>query len=126
MLDALETFSKSSGPNKLKFATELSAGIILGVSTASLEIGAATNVASKFSNKVRNKTTTVTEVNRSISNFSAKLGNRLERLGYDEFNTNRIMDSIQKGEQVVIVGENMKRVNAVARMVENSGGKSVT
>ena len=51
---------------------------------------------------------------------------RLHRLGYDEANSARIMKAVEDGEQVVIVGENMKRVNAVSRMVDNAGGRSVT
>lgn len=54
------------------------------------------------------------------------MGTRLQRLGYDQANTTRIMNAIENGEQVVIVGENMKRVNAVSRMVEGAGGRSVT
>jgi len=51
---------------------------------------------------------------------------RLSRLGYDEANIARIMNAIENGEQVVIVGENMRRVGAVSRMVEKAGGRSVT
>lgn len=51
---------------------------------------------------------------------------RLRRLGYDEANTNRVIQSIQNGDQVVVVGENMKRVNAVAGMVDSAGGNSIT
>lgn len=54
------------------------------------------------------------------------MGRRLERLGYDQANTTRILDSIQNGEQVVIVGENMQRVNAVAIMVNKAGREAVT
>ena len=55
-----------------------------------------------------------------------KIRNRLQKLGYDDYNTERIMDSIKNGEKVVIVGENMKRVNAVANMVNKAGGRAVT
>ena len=51
---------------------------------------------------------------------------RLQRLGYDDVNTDRLLRSIENGEQVVIVGENMRRVNAVSRMVEEAGGAPVT
>ncbi len=54
------------------------------------------------------------------------MSSRLGRLGYDDANTTRIMQSIENGEQIVIVGENMKRVNAVASMVDKAGGQSVT
>ncbi|MEE9354006.1 MAG: hypothetical protein V3U75_00295 [Methylococcaceae bacterium] len=57
---------------------------------------------------------------------SETLGDHLRRLDYDTANNTRIMQSIENGEQVVIVGENMKRVNAIAKMVDNAGGKSVT
>jgi hypothetical protein len=49
-----------------------------------------------------------------------------QRLGYDDANTPRLIRSIEGGEQVVVVGENMKRVNAVSRMVEDAGGTPVT
>ncbi|MDH3599914.1 MAG: hypothetical protein OEU26_09795, partial [Candidatus Tectomicrobia bacterium] len=79
-----------------------------------------------------------TEVAESVPNSSAPqnvagavehagaMKTRLQRLGYDEANSARIMKEIENGEQVVIVGENMKRVKAVARMVDNAGGRSVT
>jgi RHS repeat-associated protein len=54
------------------------------------------------------------------------MNRRLERLGYDTNNANRILQSIQNGDQVVVVGENMDRVSAVARMVSNAGGQAVT
>ena len=50
----------------------------------------------------------------------------MQRLGYDKANASRIMRSIQNGEQVAVVGENMRRVNAVANMVNNAGGRAVT
>jgi len=61
-----------------------------------------------------------------VDNATAAMGKRLQRLGYDESNANRIMQSIANGEQVVVVGEKMSRVQAVARMVESAGGKAVT
>jgi hypothetical protein len=51
---------------------------------------------------------------------------RLQRLGYDDANTSRIIGAIGRGDQVVIVGENMRRVNAVSNMVNRAGGRSVT
>ena len=56
----------------------------------------------------------------------ANMAQRLERLGYDKANTARIIDAIERGEEVVVVGENMKRVKAVANMIDNAGGASVT
>jgi RHS repeat-associated protein len=55
-----------------------------------------------------------------------KMENRLQKLGYDNYNTKRIMNSIKNGDKIVIVGENMKRVNAIARMVNKAGGRAVT
>ena len=54
----------------------------------------------------------------------AQIENRLGRLGYDKVNQDRIVNSICNGDDIVIVGENMKRVNAVASMVNKAGGKS--
>ncbi len=54
------------------------------------------------------------------------MSRRLDRLGYDSANADRIIQSIQSGEQVVVVGENMRRVNAVANMVNDAGGRAVT
>jgi hypothetical protein len=62
----------------------------------------------------------------AVDNATAAMGKRLQRLGYDEANATRIMNSITNGEQVVIVGEKMSRVQAVARMVEGAGGEAVT
>jgi len=56
----------------------------------------------------------------------AVMGRRLERLGYDQANTSRILQSVKNGDQVVIVGENMRRVNAASNMVNNAGGRAVT
>jgi len=55
-----------------------------------------------------------------------KLTRRLQRLGYDNANAARIVNAATRGEQVVIVGENMRRVRAVARMVQRAGGRPVT
>jgi len=64
--------------------------------------------------------------NKLTSSSTDLINNRLRRLGYDDTNVNRIMKTIENGEKVVVVGENMKRVNVVARMVDNAGGQSVT
>jgi hypothetical protein len=61
-----------------------------------------------------------------VDNATAAMGKRLQRLGYDEANANRIMQAIANGEQVVVTGEKMSRVQAVARMVNSAGGKAVT
>jgi len=61
-----------------------------------------------------------------VDNATAAMGKRLQRLGYDEANATRIMNSIANGEQVAIVGENMSRVQAIARMVEKAGGTAQT
>jgi hypothetical protein len=50
----------------------------------------------------------------------------LQKLGYDEINTSRIVNTSENGDQIAIIGENMKRANAVARMVESAGGKSIS
>lgn len=68
----------------------------------------------------------VPSTSRSSLTPTEAMENRLTRLGYDHVNTARIMKSIENGERVVIVGENMKRVNALARMVDKADGKSVT
>ena len=57
---------------------------------------------------------------------AAAMETRLERLGYDQANTSRILQSIKNGDQVVVVGGNMGRVNAVSNMVNNAGGRAVT
>ncbi|MFN9752818.1 MAG: hypothetical protein ACK57U_15705, partial [Planctomycetota bacterium] len=62
----------------------------------------------------------------AVDSAIAAMGKRLQRLGYDEANATRIMNSIANGEQVVIVGEKMSRVQAVARMVKSAGGEAVT
>jgi len=54
------------------------------------------------------------------------LNKRLDRLGYDAATKKQIMNAVENGNPVVIVGENMKRVNAVANMVNKAGGKAVT
>lgn len=51
---------------------------------------------------------------------------RLQRLGYNEESQSKILLAIKNGEPVVIVGENMRRVAATARMIDKAGGKSVT
>lgn len=56
----------------------------------------------------------------------AKMRTRLNRLGYDDANATKIMNAIENGEQVVVVGENMRRVKAVSQMVERAGGRPVT
>lgn len=65
-------------------------------------------------------------VSGELTGNLATIGRRLERLGYDQNNTARILQAVERGDQVVVVGENMKRVTAVARMVENAGGEAVT
>ena len=63
---------------------------------------------------------------KELDDDLAAMGKRLERLGCDQANTNRILHSIQNGEQVVVVGENMRRVNAVSNMVNKAGGRAIT
>jgi hypothetical protein len=57
---------------------------------------------------------------------TAVVARRLERLGYPEDNQAAILHAIENGEPVVIVGENMKRVESVGRMVDSAGGQAVT
>ncbi len=51
------------------------------------------------------------------------LSNRLGRLGYTGKLKNDILQSVDNGKPIVVIGENMKRVNAIARIIEKSGGK---
>ncbi len=53
-----------------------------------------------------------------------QLSRRLERLGYDRANRARILRDVRAGRPVTVVGENMKRVNAVRKMVDRAGGMS--
>jgi len=62
----------------------------------------------------------------AVDEAAAVMMRRLKRLGYDDANATRIMKSIANGEEVVIIGEKMARVQAVARMVRMAGGRAVT
>jgi hypothetical protein len=54
------------------------------------------------------------------------LSDRLSGLGYSEGSKQQIITAILAQEPVVIVGENMRRVEAVANMVRKAGGEAVT
>jgi YD repeat-containing protein len=60
------------------------------------------------------------------SSAVGRIASRLDRLGYDVSNTDRIVQAVQSGDQIVVVGENMRRVDAVAKMVNEAGGSAVT
>jgi len=54
------------------------------------------------------------------------LTRRLEVLGYDAKHVNQIVAAAKAGREIVIVGEGMKRVNRVAKLVSRAGGKPIT
>jgi hypothetical protein len=60
---------------------------------------------------------------RLATNALETVAARLRRLGYDAATSEKILDAIRNGKDVVIIGEDMKRVRAMVRMVENAGGK---
>jgi RHS repeat-associated protein len=54
---------------------------------------------------------------------TAQLSRRLDRLGYDTATRDAILAAVAEGRQIIVVGESMKRVGAVERMVANAGGE---
>jgi hypothetical protein len=133
VLGMLEGGFSGLGDGFQKLGTQFSSakgiGEFYGGATFDFALGAGLakgiGVAGEAASSLRTGLTSGIEAAEGGANLGV-MGRRLERLGYDQANTTRILDSIQNGEQVVIVGENMKRVNAVAKMVNNAGGEAVT